>query len=368
MIVSSSGSPAATSEPKARSRISRVTGQEKSSDFSIASLLASLKSDHMPAAPVRLASTPGAATPATSDFSSPAAATIAFGSLAAVARRTAVCPSREIETPGRGGTTLATAASAARVRSTAARVRRKRGSSASAAASGPPPAARRRRRRRIRRRPACGPRPTPSRALPSRRRRGRSLPGGRGSRGRRRAAPRSRRQCRGGWRRGAPIARSVRVSPSLRCRQSSNSPIYPFTATQLNSCTRYNNTAMAIASKKKKVTSPLNPQAAELIARRFRALADPTRLRILDHLRNHEEASVGEITETLGASQQNVSKHLAALLRRGLRRPPQARHQHPLPDRRPRRPRNLRWRHRRHRDPADRARGGLRQLEVDFTR
>lgn len=63
----------------------------------------------------------------------------------------------------------------------------------------------------------------------------------------------------------------------------------------------------------KHVQSPLNPDAAELIARRFRALADPTRLRILDHLRNHEEASVGEITEALGASQQNVSKHLSAL-------------------------------------------------------
>ncbi len=62
-----------------------------------------------------------------------------------------------------------------------------------------------------------------------------------------------------------------------------------------------------------KPQSPLNPEAAELIARRFRALADPTRLRILDHLRNHDEASVGEITETLGASQQNVSKHLSAL-------------------------------------------------------
>ena len=59
--------------------------------------------------------------------------------------------------------------------------------------------------------------------------------------------------------------------------------------------------------------TPLNPEAAELIARRFRALSDPTRLRILDYLRNHEEASVGEITEELGASQQNVSKHLAAL-------------------------------------------------------
>jgi DNA-binding transcriptional ArsR family regulator len=67
----------------------------------------------------------------------------------------------------------------------------------------------------------------------------------------------------------------------------------------------------------KKPMSPLNSEAAELIARRFRALADPTRLRILDHLRNNEEASVGEITETLGASQQNVSKHLSALLAEG---------------------------------------------------
>ena len=63
----------------------------------------------------------------------------------------------------------------------------------------------------------------------------------------------------------------------------------------------------------KKPMSPLNPEAAELIARRFRALADPTRLRILDLLRNQDEASVGEVAESLGTSQQNVSKHLSAL-------------------------------------------------------
>ncbi|HZO05867.1 MAG TPA: metalloregulator ArsR/SmtB family transcription factor [Solirubrobacterales bacterium] len=57
----------------------------------------------------------------------------------------------------------------------------------------------------------------------------------------------------------------------------------------------------------------LNPEAAELIARRFRALADPTRLRILNLLRNQDEASVGEIATKVGGSQQNVSKHLAAL-------------------------------------------------------
>jgi DNA-binding transcriptional ArsR family regulator len=70
-------------------------------------------------------------------------------------------------------------------------------------------------------------------------------------------------------------------------------------------------------STAQRVKSPLSPGAAELIARRFRALSDPTRLRMLDHLRTHEEASVGEITEAIGASQQNVSKHLSALLAEG---------------------------------------------------
>jgi ArsR family transcriptional regulator len=61
----------------------------------------------------------------------------------------------------------------------------------------------------------------------------------------------------------------------------------------------------------------MTPEAAELIASRFRALSDPTRLRIIDLLRTSEEASVGELTEALGASQQNVSKHLSALLAGG---------------------------------------------------
>lgn len=61
----------------------------------------------------------------------------------------------------------------------------------------------------------------------------------------------------------------------------------------------------------------LNEDNAELIARRFRALSDPTRLRIIDQLRRSEEASVGELTEALGSSQQNISKHLAALSAEG---------------------------------------------------
>jgi DNA-binding transcriptional ArsR family regulator len=65
------------------------------------------------------------------------------------------------------------------------------------------------------------------------------------------------------------------------------------------------------------MNSPLSQDAAELIARRFQALSDPTRLRIVDLLRSREEASVGELTDALGATQQNISKHLSALLAEG---------------------------------------------------
>jgi DNA-binding transcriptional ArsR family regulator len=58
---------------------------------------------------------------------------------------------------------------------------------------------------------------------------------------------------------------------------------------------------------------PLDPETAELIAERFRALADPTRLLIIDHLRHHGEVAVGEIAAAVGASQQNTSKHLSVL-------------------------------------------------------
>ena len=58
---------------------------------------------------------------------------------------------------------------------------------------------------------------------------------------------------------------------------------------------------------------PLPEELAELIARRFRAIGEPTRIRLLDLLRE-SELSVNEIAEQLGASQQNVSKHLAVLV------------------------------------------------------
>lgn len=63
---------------------------------------------------------------------------------------------------------------------------------------------------------------------------------------------------------------------------------------------------------------PLDATQAEEVARRFAALADPTRLLILDHLRRDGEAAVGVIASRVGASQQNTSKHLAVLRTAGL--------------------------------------------------
>ena len=59
--------------------------------------------------------------------------------------------------------------------------------------------------------------------------------------------------------------------------------------------------------------SPIPETVIELIAARFRLLGEPMRVRILDQLRTDGEASVGELAERLGASQQNVSKHLGVL-------------------------------------------------------
>lgn len=59
----------------------------------------------------------------------------------------------------------------------------------------------------------------------------------------------------------------------------------------------------------------MTPEMLELVAQRFRLLADPMRLRILHELQQGE-LSVGELVERTGASQPNVSKHLTSL--RGL--------------------------------------------------
>ena len=58
--------------------------------------------------------------------------------------------------------------------------------------------------------------------------------------------------------------------------------------------------------------APLSDRARELMAVRFRALGEPTRLKILERL-FRSPASVGEILESVGGTQANVSKHLGVL-------------------------------------------------------
>jgi DNA-binding transcriptional ArsR family regulator len=63
--------------------------------------------------------------------------------------------------------------------------------------------------------------------------------------------------------------------------------------------------------------APLSREALALIAQRFRALADPTRLALLQALFEGEH-TVQELCATTGAAQANTSKHLALLLEQGL--------------------------------------------------
>jgi ArsR family transcriptional regulator len=58
----------------------------------------------------------------------------------------------------------------------------------------------------------------------------------------------------------------------------------------------------------------LTPRMADLIARRFSVLGEPTRIRLLDAIHAHGELSVGELATLVGGSQANVSKHLGVLL------------------------------------------------------
>ncbi len=121
-MVSSSGRPAATSAPKASTRIASVTGQLISSERIIASRLAVLKSDHIPDAPVRLTLTWSVEALVSGPFRSSAARTIRIGSTAEPAMTIAVCPSAEIVWPAVGGVTEATRASERRIDSLRARV------------------------------------------------------------------------------------------------------------------------------------------------------------------------------------------------------------------------------------------------------
>src|ERR671924_1119117 len=58
---------------------------------------------------------------------------------------------------------------------------------------------------------------------------------------------------------------------------------------------------------------PEQPLETELLAKYFRGLGEPTRLRILELLLSHRELSVGELVDLLAEPQPKVSNHLACL-------------------------------------------------------
>lgn len=62
---------------------------------------------------------------------------------------------------------------------------------------------------------------------------------------------------------------------------------------------------------------PMPEELVEVIARRMRVLSEPTRIRLLDHLRDGEQ-SVNELAAKIGAGQQNVSKHLGVMTEAGI--------------------------------------------------
>jgi len=65
---------------------------------------------------------------------------------------------------------------------------------------------------------------------------------------------------------------------------------------------------------------PMTAESAQQLARTLKAIADPTRLRLLSLVAAHDgaEACVCDLTEPVGLSQPTVSHHLKILVDAGL--------------------------------------------------
>lgn len=67
------------------------------------------------------------------------------------------------------------------------------------------------------------------------------------------------------------------------------------------------------------VRAVIEPAGADLLASRFKALADPTRLRLISLVAAHDaEACVCDLIEPVGLSQPTVSHHLRILVEAGV--------------------------------------------------
>lgn len=63
--------------------------------------------------------------------------------------------------------------------------------------------------------------------------------------------------------------------------------------------------------------SKFDDRALQYVAKYFKALAEPMRLKVLNALQDGEK-NVGQLTEMSGSTQANVSKHLSLLAQYGL--------------------------------------------------
>jgi ArsR family transcriptional regulator, arsenate/arsenite/antimonite-responsive transcriptional repressor len=64
--------------------------------------------------------------------------------------------------------------------------------------------------------------------------------------------------------------------------------------------------------------APIASEAAELLADRFKTLADPTRVAIVNRLAGADEVCVCELADGFGLSQPTISHHLRLLREAGL--------------------------------------------------
>ena len=75
--------------------------------------------------------------------------------------------------------------------------------------------------------------------------------------------------------------------------------------------------AHVVAKKKNSASAPLSDEVLEVIAGRFKLLAEPARLKIL-HALQGGELTVTALIQKTGFGQANVSKHLALLAASGM--------------------------------------------------
>lgn len=72
-----------------------------------------------------------------------------------------------------------------------------------------------------------------------------------------------------------------------------------------------------MARQKRELSRNLSDEVIELIATRFRVLAEPMRLKLINAL-GDSELNVTELVAATGTGQANVSKHLGIMLKEGL--------------------------------------------------